>query len=405
MIGFYGDDFTGSVDALLQLRRAGIDGALVTDPAEVEGIQAAAVGIAGTARSLRTDDIEAEVRPAFEALRRAGCDVVLYKVCSTADSSPFVGSIGRAIEVGRDVFGASPVPVLFAQPDFGRWTVFSTHFARQLDVVHRLDRHPTMAHHPSTPMLEADLRVHLAAQTDLSVAAVDILDYADGPERVATRIAEGGDVVVLDALSDEHLTLVGRAILQHPGHRFVVGSGGLALGIGRALGGSASPLPTAVPPSATPVLVVSGSCSPLSWTQAQTAIDAGWVGVPALDDDAPGLAAAAYASGRNVVAYSASGSSSALLPPADIAARLGAVVREVVSCGAPTRIVIAGGDTSGEVLRILGAQSLSIVATPWGNLPLLRVAGGDLDGVEVVLKGGQVGTPDAYLAIALGRAS
>jgi uncharacterized protein YgbK (DUF1537 family) len=54
---------------------------------------------------------------------------------------------------------------------------------------------------------------------------------------------------------------------------------------------------------------------------------------------------------------------------------------------------------------MLGAQSLSIVAAPWGNLPLLRVAGGELHGVEVVLKGGQVGTPDAYLAVAEGRSS
>src|SRR5215217_6648936 len=75
-VAFYGDDFTGSVDALRQL-------------------------------------------------------VVQYKACSTADSSPAVGSLGRVIEVARDVFGPAPVPVLFAQPDFGRFTAFGHHFAAE----------------------------------------------------------------------------------------------------------------------------------------------------------------------------------------------------------------------------------------------------------------------------------
>ncbi|HSN11829.1 MAG TPA: four-carbon acid sugar kinase family protein, partial [Propionibacteriaceae bacterium] len=77
MIGFYGDDFTGSVDALLQLRRAGLSGELVTDPAGVRDVTADVVGIAGTARALPTADMDGEVRPALEALRTAGCDLVL----------------------------------------------------------------------------------------------------------------------------------------------------------------------------------------------------------------------------------------------------------------------------------------------------------------------------------------
>ncbi len=399
MIGFYGDDFTGSVDALLQFRRAGLKGELVTDARAAGGVSADVVGIAGTARAVATAAMDDEVRPALEALRDAGCDIVLYKACSTADSSPLIGSLGRAAEIGREVFGARPVPVLLAQPDFGRWTVFGTHFAREGDQVYRLDRQPTMSHHPRTPMTEADLRRHLAAQTSLSVDGVDLLAYDEGPDAVSRRISRYGGLVVLDALTDSHLTLLGTATSLLPRPVFAVGSGGLALGLGRVVGGSATPLPTEAPTLRGPVLVVSGSCSGTSWLQIRTAVRAGWADVDALAPDAAEQAARAYGSGSHVVAYSARGAADEDLSTEVVSDRLATVVRAVASTQPLARLVVAGGDTCGTVLRRLGARSLRILAAPWGNLPLLEVKGGDLDGVEVVLKGGQVGGPEAYLGI------
>ncbi|HET7724507.1 MAG TPA: four-carbon acid sugar kinase family protein [Propionibacteriaceae bacterium] len=400
MIGFYGDDFTGSVDALLQLRRAGLTGELVTDPSAVQEVSADVVGVAGTARALATADMEGEVRPVLEALRTAGCDVVLYKACSTADSSPTIGSLGRAAEIGREVFGTRPVPVLLAQPDFGRWTVFGTHFAREGDEVYRLDRQPTMSHHPTTPMTEADLRRHLSAQTSLTVAGVDFRAYDEGPEAVAARVSAAGDVVVLDALTDAHLTVAGAATWSLPRPVFAIGSGGFALGLGRVAGGRAAPLPTVAPRLDGPVLVVSGSCSGMSWRQIRTAVDAGWAEVGALAPDGPAQAADAYASGSHVVAYSARGAAEAGVSSSEVSERLATVVRTVLSQRPVARLVVAGGDTCGQVLRLLGARSLRILAAPWGNLPLVEVRGGDLDGMQVVLKGGQVGVPDTYVRIA-----
>jgi 3-oxoisoapionate kinase len=400
MIGFYGDDFTGSVDALLQFRRAGLSGELVTDPAGARGVRADVVGIAGTARALPTAMMDDEVRPALEALRDAGCDLVLYKACSTADSSPTIGSLGRAAEIGRDVFGARSVPVLLAQPDFGRWTVFGTHFAREGGQVYRLDRQPTMSHHPTTPMTEADLRRHLAAQTSLQVAGVDFLAYDGGPEAVAQTISLSGDLVVLDAVTDSHLTLAAQATTRLPRPVFAVGSGGFALGLGRVVGGSGAELPLSAAAPSGAVLVVSGSCSGMSWRQIRTAADAGWTEVDALGPDARQEASRAYASGSHVVAYTARGTAEGDLSAEAVSERLASIVRAVASVGPIARLVVAGGDTCGRVLRLLGARSLRILAAPWGNLPLVEVRGGDLDGVEVVLKGGQVGTPDAYLRIA-----
>ena len=88
------------------------------------------------------------------------------------NAHPAVGSLGTVIELAREAYGSQPVPLLFAQPDFGRYTVFGHHFARDGDRVWRLDRQPTMSRHPVTPMGESDLAVHLGRQTRLPIASV-----------------------------------------------------------------------------------------------------------------------------------------------------------------------------------------------------------------------------------------
>ncbi|MBV8749958.1 MAG: four-carbon acid sugar kinase family protein, partial [Candidatus Eremiobacteraeota bacterium] len=182
---FYGDDFTGSTDALENLSAAGLRTlVLFALPPEAELKRLAglydALGVAGIARSLPTAEIEAEIRPVFEAFARLRPAVVQYKICSTFDSSPSRGSIGRACEIGHAAFGACAIPVVAAQPRLGRYTVFGNHFARAGDgAVYRLDRHPAMAHHPATPMTEADLVVHLQAQTMLPVSGPNRLELDD----------------------------------------------------------------------------------------------------------------------------------------------------------------------------------------------------------------------------------
>src|SRR5699024_3009416 len=156
-LAFYGDDFTGSVDVLLQVARCGWSGHLFTSLPDPEDRRAVAqssdaVGIAGIARSLPTTRLDDEVRPVLTAMAGIDPQVLQYKACSTADSSVHVGSLGRALEIGREVLGRRTVPLLFAQPDFGRYTAFGHHFAREAETVYRLDRQPTMSSHPVTPI-------------------------------------------------------------------------------------------------------------------------------------------------------------------------------------------------------------------------------------------------------------
>ena len=109
-IAFYGDDFTGSTDAMDLLARAGIPTVLffsLPDREQLEAFpEAQAFGVAGTTRSLGPREMEAALRPVFEFFREVAPRHVHYKVCSTFDSSPTTGSIGCAIDLGAGDFPA-----------------------------------------------------------------------------------------------------------------------------------------------------------------------------------------------------------------------------------------------------------------------------------------------------------
>src|SRR5687768_844926 len=155
LLSFYGDDFTGSTDAMESLARAGLRTVLFTAPPTPEqlvrylGLRA--FGVAGTTRSMPPDAIQSTLRPALEAMKRCGAPIVHYKVCSTFDSSPTVGSIGCAIDIGADVFDTPVVPVIAGAPSLGRYCVFGNLFARAgtESEPYRLDRHPSMSRHPT----------------------------------------------------------------------------------------------------------------------------------------------------------------------------------------------------------------------------------------------------------------
>ncbi|TCO18579.1 uncharacterized protein YgbK (DUF1537 family) [Kribbella steppae] len=408
---FYGDDFTGSTDALRQFERCGLRAVLLVDLPPTDELRDLAsrydvIGVAGIARSLAPDEQEAQIRPILTALRDLRPRVVQYKICSTVDSSPQLGSIGRALEVGRSIFGPAVVPVLAAQPELGRYTVFSHHFAAEAGTIHRLDRQPTMANHPATPMPEADLRVHLAAQTDLQLGALHLTWYAELPDRYAQS---SDDAVILDVLTDTDLRLLGQTLVassnSHP--LFAIGSGGLSRALAMNLATAVPPTgprPLTEAPGRSQVLVVSGSQSIRTREQIEYAVSAGWLSLELRDPTVVRrTAVAAFRDGvPGVVVHTGERVGQ---PAHDLVSSLGealaGVARAVVEDTKVRRVVIAGGDTSGRVVRSLGVSTLELVSgvNDFGpGSALCRVTSPDttIDGLHVLLKGGQIGAPDLF---------
>ncbi|MGZ0152270.1 four-carbon acid sugar kinase family protein [Kribbella sp. WER1] len=388
-VAFYGDDFTGSTDAMVQFARVGLRTVLLVQlPSAPELAELAArydvVGVAGVARALPPDEQQAEVRPVFEALWKLGPRLLQYKVCSTADSSPTRGSIGRALELGREICGVTtPTPVLIAQPELGRYTVFSHHFATESGTTHRLDRQPTMSTHPSTPMHESDLRLHLAAQTTLTITA----EHLHQPLNPTPEVV-GGDVVVLDALSDGDLRGYGERIL---GAGFAVGSGGLSRAVGLALRSGGDGGEVGGGGLEGRVLVVSGSRSRRTQEQIAAARGRGWVVLP-VGDGVGRQAVAAFEQGvEGVVVHSNELSEDQL---AGLPGVLAEAVRMVSGDAGVRRLVVAGGDTSGQVLRELEVAALEFVRSVAPGVHLCRASSPHFD--EVLLKPGQLGPVDLF---------
>ncbi len=232
LMTWYGDDLTGSTDVMEALALSGIEAVLfldIPDPdqrARFPGVRA--LGIAGTSRSETPEWMDENLPPAFAALAAEGAEICHYKVCSTFDSAPHAGSIGRALELGRKAFGDRPVPILVGAPQLKRYTAFATLFAAYRGEVFRIDRHPVMSRHPVTPMHEADLIRHLAGQTTLSIALVDpiALTGNDPDSAIDTAIAEAPGGLFIDVMDLRGQAAAGIQLrrLARAGCRFVVGS-------------------------------------------------------------------------------------------------------------------------------------------------------------------------------------
>jgi uncharacterized protein YgbK (DUF1537 family) len=69
-----------------------------------------------------------------------------------------------------------------------------------------------------------------------------------------------------------------------------------------------------------------------------------------------------------------------------------------------SRLVISGGDTSGRVARHLGIDALTVLAPMAPGAPLCRAhcPSSPHNGLELVLKGGQVGTIDVFTRVKTG---
>jgi uncharacterized protein YgbK (DUF1537 family) len=85
-----------------------------------------------------------------------------------------------------------------------------------------------------------------------------------------------------------------------------------------------------------------------------------------------------------------------------VAAATGALLRAVMAQARLARLVVAGGDTSTLAIRALDIWGLSYRAPLTPGAPLCRAHSDDprLDGLDVVLKGGQMGTADFFNEVA-----
>lgn len=434
LLAYYGDDFTGSTDVMEALASNGIPTVLFTripdqaTRARFPGVRA--IGLAGTSRSRSTAWMDRELPAAFSWLRDQGAELAHYKTCSTFDSAPNLGSIGRATEIGLRAFGQACTGMVVGAPQLKRYTAFGNLFAGHAGQTYRIDRHPVMSRHPATPMSEADLRLHLAQQTSLPIALVDlaVLNAGQGETAIDRACADGAAAVLIDVCDSASQATAGallwrkRALLGP----LLVGSSGIQYALiahWREAGLIDANIQSDPLPPSERVAVVSGSCSSVTEGQIRHAIDAGFDGIQL---DYQGLATGggteaafeaalaagrkALSAGRSPILYTALGPDSVKAvagktEDADggVGRFLGRVLAALTREFGLERIIVAGGDTSSHALAELEVSALTlrrpIADSPGSPACTAHLADPDAGTLDLILKGGQVGKPDYFVRL------
>ncbi|WP_067219635.1 four-carbon acid sugar kinase family protein [Stappia indica] len=411
---FIGDDFTGASDTLATLAEAGIAARLCVEGPGLARLPETprgrgvfpAVGIATDFRACAPSEVEPRLRALMAMVRARLPRFVHYKICSTFDSAPHVGNVGAAVAVLEEELSPALTVILGGQPSLQRFCLFGTLFARAPDgAVHRIDRHPVMSRHPVTPMGEADLRRHLAAQGLGDLALLARPEMADAAAVLAAMAEGGGRRVLVDAVDDTDIEMLGLALSlleTHGRPLLLVGASGVAEAVAgtAAETGAASP---ALAPVAGPRLALAGSRS--AATAAQVAAASRYTRLPLGAQDIAGegrelfaaRCAQMLAAGTNVLAHLDPDADYGLAPDA-LSESLAELAARILTLQPVAALAVAGGDTSGAVVRRLGFDSLSFEARAGSGVAVCRghAPGTPLDGMRVLLKGGQVGPPDLF---------
>jgi uncharacterized protein YgbK (DUF1537 family) len=414
LLAFYGDDFTGSTDVMEALASHGVETVLFARMPTAEEFvpyrNHAAIGLAGTSRSETPAWMDANLPSIFRWMKGLDARFCHYKVCSTFDSAPHLGSIGRAIDIAAGIFDQAIVPLVVGAPQLKRYTFAGHLFAAYQGEIYRIDRHPVMSRHPVTPMAESDLRRHLALQTSRPV------QLWNGPA------VEPG-IRLIDVHDAETQAAAGRILcrLEAGARPFLCGSSGVEYALLKALAaaGEVSGAAAFAPvPAVDRMLVVSGSVSPTTERQIRYALAHGFTGVSVdplclLGAAAEAAIAAACVEAEGIL--EAGGSPliyTALGPATDAGERLkggrnaigqalGRIARQAMERHSLPRIIVAGGDSSSHALSELDVLALTtrfpLAATPGSPLCTAKATSGRT--FEMALKGGQVGHDDYFAAL------
>lgn len=413
--GWYGDDFTGATDTLATIAERGHHAFLFLDIPDEPRLASVgeldAIGLAGAARTMSRAALEAELAPVGPFFRELGVRLTHFKCCSTFDSSTENGNLAVAIEALRTHVDCKVVPIIGGQPSLERYCLFSNLFAAANGEIYRLDRHPTMSRHPVTPMHEADLGRHLAGLGLRDIAAITwrTLDV-DAAGAWRRHLDDGqAKAVLLDAATNAHLVTIGDLLRQTAQRQslLVLGASSVAEAY---FPEQQVPASARVASSPSPVLAISGSLSPMSRQQVEAAgryeklsIAPETMRSAAAVEQIASRAAALLRDNRNVLLSSAP-TDGGVLADAGFAERCALLIGDIITQYPVRRLAVAGGDTSSRIIQSLNVWGLQFSRrlAKGVSVCVARLDDPARDGMEIMLKGGQMGHTALFDAFAAG---
>ncbi len=417
LLGAIADDYTGASDLANTLTRNGLSTmqTIGVPAGDVVAADVEAVVVALKIRSIEAARAVEAAGAAYDWLAERGARHVLYKICSTFDSTD-QGNIGPVSEALRARAKAGAVLVTPAFPETGR-TVYKGHlFVGDVP----LNESP-LRDHPLNPMRDSDLVRVLQRQSRSGVGLIDLAAVAAGPDAIASKLdeleARGFGAAIVDAVFESDLVAIGKAAARG---RISIGASGLGLGLARALNARGSGSAGALEPVGGLAAIVAGSCSRATLEQitaAQSDLPVLRLDTARLIDGADEIARAiGWARDRLPAGPVLIASSAEPARVAELQERFGReasghaierglaeIVAGLVESGV-RRLVVAGGETSGAAVDRLGVSAFRLGPEIAPGVPLMRTvgrAGGDL---QIALKSGNFGGRDFFArALAMTR--
>ena len=413
-LGCIADDYTGASDLANTLTRCGLR---TVQTIGVPASDLALPEVDAVVVSLKSRSIEAGLavtrsRAAEKWMCSRGASHVLFKICSTFDSTD-AGNIGPVMAALRADSADAIVLVTPAFPETGRTVYQGNLFVGSVP----LNESP-LKDHPLNPMHDSNLVRVLARQSKTKIGLVDLADIARGPDAVRARLADlatnGFGAAIADAVFARDLETIGAVALDH---RLSVGASGIGLGLARALvaSGRVKPIePSAIAdaPVGGPAACLAGSCSQATLQQIASAERK--MPVLHLDSEkvitgkteaqrALGWANEHLGKGPILIASSATPDQVAALQARygrdaaghAIEQAMADIAQGLVLSGV-RRLVVAGGETSGAVVDRLRIPGFLVGAEIAAGVPVLRAVGAKEGAMLLALKSGNFGGPEFF---------
>jgi len=408
-LGCIADDYTGASDLANTLTRCGLRTVqtIGVPSGDLELPEVDAVVVSLKSRSIEAGLAVTRSRSAEQWLRGRGADHVLFKICSTFDSTD-AGNIGPVMDALRNDSGDTIVLVAPAFPETGRTLYQGNLFVGSVP----LNESP-LKDHPLNPMHDSNVVRVLARQSRTRIGMVALADVARGTDAVRARLADlagrGFGAAIADAVFERDLETIGKVALDH---RVSVGASGLGLGLARALAASGrvalnAPKPLSDAPVGGPAACLAGSCSQATLQQIASAEAV--MAVLHLDPDrvvaGPDEARRALAWARErlkegpiLIASSSTPDQVAALQSRHgrdasghaIEQAMADIAEGLVESGV-RRLVVAGGETSGAVVDRLRIPGFLVGPEIAAGVPVLRAVGSKDGAMLLALKSGNFG--------------
>lgn len=412
-LGCIADDYTGASDLANTLTRAGLRTVqtIGVPAADLALPEVDAVVVSLKSRSIEPGLAVSRSRAAETWLRSRGASHVLFKICSTFDSTD-AGNIGPVMDALRADCGESAVLVTPAFPGTGRTVYQGNLFVGAVP----LNESP-LKDHPLNPMHDSNLVRVLARQSRTQIGLVDLATVTRGAGAVRARLDElagkGIGAAIIDAVFDGDLETIGLVAAEH---RLSVGASGIGLGLARALVSTGKVKPTVANGSGAAVggaaACLAGSCSQATLQQIANAERT--MPVLHLDPDriftgggeaerALDWAKSRLADGPVLIASSATPEAVAAVQARHGRDAAGHAVEQamadiaegLVKAGV-RRLIVAGGETSGAVVDRLKIPGFLVGVEIAAGVPVLRAVGAEAGDMLLALKSGNFGGPEFF---------